>query len=102
MTKKVSFDHINVDAELFKLVGSGSQDDEVDTKLKSIAKKALSDIISEQLSEKQRQYLVLYYYEQHTMTDISEICGVNVSTVSRTISRAKKNIVDRIKYYFIK
>lgn len=78
------------------------EDSECQGKINEIAKRALREIIKEQLSERQKQFIVLYYYEYKTMKEISEICDVNISTVSRTLNRARKNIADRIKYYYIK
>lgn len=53
--------------------------------------------IQEALTDKQRQYLCLYL-SGYNGTEISELCGVNVSTVSRTTKRAVNNLVSRIKY----
>ena len=44
------------------------------------------------LTETQRQYLTLYCRDGMTMYRIAEIYGVNVSTVSRTISRASSRL----------
>lgn len=61
---------------------------------------ALVEIIKNDLTERQKETVVLYYYKKMTMTEIADILGVNVSTVSRTLARARKNICDRTKYYF--
>ena len=61
---------------------------------------ALVEIIKNDLTERQTETVVLYYYKKMTMTEIADILGVNVSTVSRTLARARKNICDRTKYYF--
>mgnify|MGYP004631880887 FL=1 len=61
---------------------------------------ALVEIIKNDLTERQKETVVLYYYKKMTMAEIADILGVNVSTVSRTLARARKNICDRTKYYF--
>ncbi len=61
---------------------------------------ALVETIKNDLTERQKETVILYYYKKMTMTEIADILGVNVSTVSRTLARARKNICDRTKYYF--
>ncbi len=78
-----------------KLIKSETNDE----KLKC-AKKALKKVIEEQLSARQKEMIVLYYYKQMDMTEISKLLNVNVSTVSRTINRAKNNIFKYMQYYF--
>lgn len=73
-----------------------------DDKIRRMAKKALKQILEEELSFRQKQLIMLYYYERWSMTEIAQHLGINVSTVSRTLSRARRNILSRIKYYFIK
>ncbi len=64
-----------------------------------VVKLALRDILREEISQKQKEYLALYYYDGLLMREIAERCGVNISTVSRTVSRARKNIISKMKYY---
>ncbi len=54
------------------------------------------------LSQAQKKYCIAYFYEGMNMREISELYGVNKSTVSRTISRAKQNIGSALKYCNIK
>lgn len=61
---------------------------------------ALVETIKNDLTERQKETVILYYYKKMTMAEIADILGVNVSTVSRTLARARKNICDRTKYYF--
>lgn len=46
----------------------------------------------------QRDYFVAYYFEGMTMAEIADSCGVNKSTVSRTVSRARKRMARVLKY----
>ena len=54
------------------------------------------------LSEAQRKYCTDYYSREMTMKEIAQLYGVNKSTVSRTIARAKRNIARAMKYCNIK
>jgi len=60
----------------------------------------LIDVIKNDLSEKQRIYITDYFYTNLKMADIAKIHNVNVSTVSRTIKKAKVKIEKILKYYF--
>ncbi|MBE6838812.1 MAG: sigma-70 family RNA polymerase sigma factor [Ruminococcus sp.] len=92
---RVSLDVHQVDVELLRMFNSPSNDD----RLRRIAKLALVDIIKSELSEKQRKYIILYYYKGLKIDEIAKQSGVNKSTVSRTLSRARANIARRMKYY---
>lgn len=67
-------------------------------KLKTV-KKILYEIIHNDLSKKQRDYLLLYYFDRMKLTEIANTYNVNVSTVSRTIKRGEKKIYDLLKYF---
>lgn len=61
--------------------------------------KIMRDIIENELSERQRQMICLYYYSRMNIPEIAEMLGVNRSTVSRTISRGRRNIMEKMKYF---
>lgn len=61
--------------------------------------RAVREVIKNELSARQKQFIVLYYYEGMRMTEIAEETGVNVSTVSRTLARARKNVAKSTKYF---
>lgn len=61
--------------------------------------KILRDIVENELSERQRQMIGLYYYSRMSIPEIAEMLGVNRSTVSRTISRGRRNIMEKMKYF---
>lgn len=67
-------------------------------KLKTV-KKILYEIIHNDLSEKQREYILLYYFDRMKLIEIANTYNVNVSTVSRTIKRGEKVIYNLLKYY---
>ena len=58
-------------------------------------RKDLSRVVRDalaELTETQLRYVELYYIRQLLMRDVAAQCGVNVSTVSRTIARAKNRL----------
>ncbi|MGN0661325.1 MAG: sigma-70 family RNA polymerase sigma factor [Oscillospiraceae bacterium] len=63
-----------------------------------IMKNALVKIIENDLSEKQRTYLCLYFFDGLSMTDIAKKYGVNKSTVSRLIKKAQNRIGSRMDF----
>ena len=61
--------------------------------------KIMRNIIENELSERQRQMIILYYFNRLNVPEIAETLGVNRSTVSRTISRGRRNIMEKMKYF---
>lgn len=52
------------------------------------------------LTKKQKQMLELYYLKGLTMTQIAQLQGINKSTVSKTIKKAKTKIKNLSQIYF--
>lgn len=65
-------------------------------------KVALRRVIAEQLTDRQREVAVLYFYKKLNIPQIAELLRVNKSTVSRTLARALKHINDHMKYYSLR
>lgn len=61
--------------------------------------KILRKVILEELTERQREMITLYYFDRANIPQIAEMLGVNRSTVSRTISRGRRNIMEKMKYF---
>lgn len=61
--------------------------------------KILRKVIEEELTERQREMITLYYFHKVNIPQIAERLGVNRSTVSRTISRGRRNIMEKMKYF---
>lgn len=61
--------------------------------------KIMRNIIENELSGRQRQMIGLYYFEKMNIPEIAAALGVNRSTVSRTISRGRRNIMEKMKYF---
>ena len=52
----------------------------------------------QELTPRQQQVLTLYYDQGMNMTQIAQTLGVNCSTVSRTIRRAKQRLYRCLRY----
>ncbi|MDE6519341.1 MAG: sigma-70 family RNA polymerase sigma factor [Ruminococcus sp.] len=62
-------------------------------------KKILVKVIQNELTEKQRNIVLMYYYKNMDMTEISKHTGVTVQAVSATMARARLRIYKILKYY---
>ena len=61
--------------------------------------KVMRNVIENELSKRQRQVITLYYFRKMNIPEIAKMLGVNRSTVSRTISRGRRNIMEKLKYF---
>ncbi len=66
----------------------------------AIVRRALTDIIEHELTDRQREMVYLYYFEGKNCREISEKLCVHKATVSRTLSRAKERIRKNLRFYF--
>ena len=101
MPKRISLTRLNEDKELFKLFNNNNQEAETNSETRRLAKKAMKKVIEEQLTARQKQVLVLYYFNEIDMPTIAKMLDVNVSTVSRTLKYARNKLLNYLKYYFI-
>lgn len=76
------------------LAGLGDTNGEQQTRLR----RALKYALERELTERQRKWLLLYYFEGWRITEIAEIDGVNKSTVSKTIRRARERLQKVLQY----
>lgn len=58
----------------------------------------IGKVIAAELTDRQRQCLSLYYFNGLTMPEIALKLGINKSSVSRAITRAKMRIERSMKY----
>lgn len=61
-------------------------------------KTALSRALREDVTDKQRKYLLLYYGQGKNMVEIGRELGVDKSTVSRTIKRGEARLRRCLRY----
>ncbi len=64
-----------------------------------IKKNATRIVVENCLTGRQKQCLLMYYYENMKLTDIARKLGISVSSVSRHIKKAKFIISQKSEYY---
>ncbi len=84
------------DKRLEELMGNGESSNSDKHRLML---KIMRNVIENELTERQRLMIGLYYFKQMNIPEIAEKLGVNRSTVSRTISRGRRNIMEKMKYF---
>lgn len=52
----------------------------------------LYELLKQILTRRQLQFIEMRYIKNMTVQEIGDVCGVNKSTVSRTLSRARERI----------
>lgn len=70
-----------------------------DTVKKQYLRKILKDIWASYLSERQSEMAIMFFADNMSMKDIAAKLGVNQSTVTRTVQRAKTEISDNLGHY---
>ena len=63
-----------------------------------VQRRRMYRVIREELTEKQRQVLLAYYFEEKNIPQIAREQGVNKSTVSRTLRRAEQRLKRFLRY----
>lgn len=58
----------------------------------------LNTVIEQELTPRQREIVLLYYFDGMTMREISVKLGVSLPSVSRTLHRGKNKIRSSLKY----
>ena len=61
-------------------------------------RKNLITALREELTSRQWEFVRLHYMEGLKMTQVAEVTGVNVSTVSHTLSRARRRLYRCLRY----
>ena len=61
-------------------------------------KRNLSRALRQDITPRQREYMLLYYGKSMSMEDIARQCGVNKSTVSRTLKRGRQRLYRCLRY----
>ena len=65
---------------------------------KDEAKKRISRVVAEELTQVEREVLVSYYLREMNIPTIARERGVNKSTVCRTLQRAEEKLKQYLKY----
>lgn len=62
------------------------------------AKKRISRVVTEELTQVEREVLVAYYLQEKKIPAIAEERGVNKSSVSRALRRAESKLKRYLRY----
>lgn len=63
-------------------------------------KRILLKVIENELTERQKQIINLYYFKNMNIVSIAEKLKVSPASVSITMKRARNTIIKYMKYYF--
>lgn len=97
--RRISMDALEFDKKIAEL--SFDENAETNAELVEKVKKSMLKIIKNELTPRQKQIIMLYYYERLGVSEIAERLGVVPSTVSRTIKKAREKIYKFLKYYYL-
>ena len=61
-------------------------------------KRNLTHALRQDITQRQREYMLLYYGKSMSMEAIAQQCGVNKSTVSRTLKRGRQRLYRCLRY----
>ena len=79
-----------------KRILSRGKKDESASRLRSI----LLKVINNELTPRQKEIIMLYYFKGEDVASISQRLGVSQQAVYAAMSRAKKTMFGILKYYF--
>ena len=68
-------------------------------KKREMLKRILHKAIQSELTERQRECVLMYYFQNMKMKEIAESFGLSPSTVSRHISAAQKKLRHIVAFY---
>lgn len=94
-SRKVSYDNTYGLVDLKVYVDLMADDNEEQM---NRLKRNLRNALRNDITERQRLYMLMYYGQQMTMGAIAEQMGVNKSVVSRTIKRGRNRLHKFLKY----
>ncbi|NLP26192.1 MAG: sigma-70 family RNA polymerase sigma factor [Clostridiales bacterium] len=98
MAKRVPMSVLEFDKKIIEMANASNASDNSETIAR--VKKIMVEIIKNDLTPRQKELIMLYYYKNMKVIEIAELLNIDHSTVSRTLSRARNNIMERLKYYF--
>lgn len=93
--RRVSYDSASSYADLTLYTQFMAEDN---SRQISRLKRNLSRALRQDITEKQRLYLTLYYGRNMTIEAIADQQGVNKSTVSRTLRRGRQRLYRCLRY----
>ncbi|MDL2289011.1 sigma-70 family RNA polymerase sigma factor [Oscillospiraceae bacterium OttesenSCG-928-F05] len=95
MRGRVTFIDGTDDAAIYRKRGAMARD-RLSSKERERLRRLLADTICHQLTDRQREILLMHYGEGRKLKDIAELWGVNPSVVTRHLQRAYGKIRRRV------
>ena len=62
-------------------------------------KKIMLKVINNELTERQKQIIMLYYFKNKNIVEISEMLNISHASVSVTMKRARNRLIKYMQYY---
>lgn len=87
------------DADINALFSDENETGECNNKRANV-KRVLLRVIENELTERQKQIINLYYFKNMNIVSIAEKLGVSPASVSITMKRARNTIIKYMQYYF--
>lgn len=93
--KKISYDHTfgMVDLAMYSSMIADDNREQIGR-----LKRNLTHALRQDITPKQREYMILYYGQGMSMEAIGKQMGVNKSTVSRTLKRGRQRLYRCLRY----
>lgn len=93
--KKISYDQTfgMVDLAMYSNMIAGDNREQINR-----LKRNLTHALRQDITPKQREYMMLYYGQGMSMDAIGKHLGVNKSTVSRTLKRGRQRLYRCLRY----
>ncbi|MBR2284555.1 MAG: sigma-70 family RNA polymerase sigma factor [Ruminococcus sp.] len=76
------------------------RDDSNSDKIRKM-KKVLYDVIQNELTERQREFIEFYFYDGMNTIEIAQKCSISPQAVSAVLIRAKRRMYKVMKYYLL-
>ena len=74
------------------------KDEDSDSPRKRL-RKILLNVINNELTARQKQIIMLYYFKEQNTTEIAQQLGVSPQSVSTTMARARMRMYRVLQYY---
>jgi len=87
-----------IDKNIREILYDKEEDSEY-TRQRTRLKKALVGVIKEELTPRQKEIIMLYYYHQINTVEIAKQLCISPQSVSATMARARKRMFRILKYY---
>lgn len=68
-------------------------------RLITVPKSTLMQAIENELTPTQKKYIKDYYFNAKTLAQIAQENNIDISTVSRTVKRARSRLISAFRYY---